>query len=347
MVTKMKKLLLLASLLTILWANIVVAAEKPHYTIAIKDAGPFAHQVGDDWQGLSVDLINLLAENLGFTYTFIDAGDIKALIGLVADNPDGTMIDMSIAALSLTEEREKVLDFSHPYFTTPQGILTKQNGNYVWFIGSKVLIGLTVLLTVAMICGFLFSRLDKEDIPTTWDGTWYSIVVATTTGLGDLYTKLVAGRVLTIILMLSSMFFMPVFTSYITSALTVEKLSDDITTLADLERVKTVTIMTSTSDQLLSLVGIKHGYVGSLAAGVAMVKSGQAKAFVYDKAMLDYIVLREDNSSLVVHPVNSGQERYGIAFPTGSPLRESFNVAILNIIDSPEWKRLTTHYFGN
>lgn len=349
----MKKLLLiLASLLTILWANPVVAqdvAEPPHYNIAIKEAGPFAHRAGTEWKGLSVDLINMLSERLGFTFTFIDAGNIKALIELVRDNPGAdTTIHMSIAALSLTEEREKVLDFSHPYFTTPQGILTKENGNYFWFIAKKVLKAVMVLLVVAVVVGFIISRVNrKDDIKTIEDGAWFTIVTATTTGYGDKVPQGHTGRGLAVVLMLSAMFLMPVFTSHITSALTVEKLADDITTLADLEKAKTVTITASTSDQLLSLIGIKHGYVDNLAAGVAMVKTGQVKAFVYDKAMLDYLVLREDNTSLVVHPVNSGQERYGIAFPTGSVLREPFNVAILNIIDSPEWKQLTAQYFGN
>ncbi len=347
----MKKLLLiLASLAIILWANIVVAApdEPPHYNIAIKEAGPFAHQVNGQWRGLSVDLINMLSESLGFTFTFTDAGDIKSLIGMVTDKyKPHTKVDMSIAALSLTEEREKVLDFSHPYFSTPQGILTHENGNYFWFIGKKVLKAVGVLLVVSVVVGFIISRVNrKDDIKTTEDGAWFAIVTATTTGYGDKVPLGHMGRLVAVILMLSSMFLMPVFTSHITSALTVEKLANDITTLADLEKAKTVTIMNSTSDRLLSLIGIKHGYVDSLAAGVGQVKSGQVKAFVYDKAMLDYLALREDNSSLVVHPINSGQERYGIAFPTGSELREPFNVVILNIIDSPEWKQLVAQYFG-
>ncbi len=341
MVKKMKRLLLLLSFLTILWPNIVAAE---HYTIAIKDSGPFAYQADGEWKGLSVDLIAELSDRLGFTYEFRAVPSVKSLLTVSRDST----VDLSIGAISMTEEREKVIDFSHPYFTTTQGILAKENGSYFWFIAKKVLKAIGVLLVVAVVVGFIISRVNRrDDIKTTEDGAWFTIVTATTTGYGDMVPKGHTGRLLAVVLMLASMFLMPVFTSHITSALTVEKLANDVTTLADLATSKTVTIQGTTSDELLTLVGIDKTFVGSLLEGVEQIKSGKAKALVYDKAMLDYLAQKEDNTSLVVHPINSGQERYAIAFPTGSKLREAFNVAILDIVDSKEWRQLTTQYFGN
>jgi len=211
-----------------------------------------------------------------------------------------------------------------------------------------VLKAVGALLLISVVVGYVISRANRKDaINTIEDGAWFTIVTSTTTGYGDKVPEGHLGRAIAVVLMLSSMFLMPVFTSHITSALTVEKLSNEVTTLADLKTSKTVTIRGTTSDDLLALVGIERTHVSSLRDGVDLVKAGDAKALVYDKAMLDYLAQKEDNTSLVVHPINNGQERYAIAFPTGSALREAFNVAILDIIDSTEWRQLTTQYFGN
>lgn len=337
----MKKFIFFLGILITMWAN--TAASQDPLTIGIKTSGPFAYKVADEWKGVSVDLIAMLAERLGFTYQFIDADSVPNLLAMSANG----ITDMSIGAISMTDEREKNLDFSHPYFTTTQGFLVNQKVNYFWFIAKKVLIAGSILLVVCIVFGFLISRANRKDnIKTIGDGAWFSIVSATTTGYGDKVPEGALGRVMATTLMISSMFLMPVFTSHITSALTVEKLSNEITTLADLANTKAVSIKGTTSDLLLNQVGIKHSYVHTLMEGMNKIKDGEAKAFVYDKAMLDYLVKKEDNNSLVVHPINNDRERYAIAFPTNSKLREPVNVEILSIIDSPEWTQLLAQYFG-
>ena len=335
----MKKLLLI--LLLSLLANIAVADTLK---IGIKPASPFAYKVDGEWYGLSVDLLKKLSNKLWFDYEFVEVETVTALLGLVEDNA----VDLSIAAISMTDDREQTVDFSHPYFVTTQGILTASNGNVFWFISQKILIAFAALIAIFYLLGFIVSRLDPEDeINNIHKGAWFILVTFTTTGYGDFVPRNARAKVFAGFIMLISLFGLSGFTAYVTSAITIDKLTDDIVTVADLHGKKVAAIGGTTTSKLLDLLDIKHELVASVGTGVDLVKKGKVKAFVYDKAMLDFLVKKEDNNSLVVHPINRGQERYAIAFPQGSNLREDFNVAILDTIDSTEWRQISTQYFGN
>lgn len=341
----MKKLLLVISLILTLWVNIGVAEEVvPHYKIAIKNSAPFAYTEGGEWQGVSVDLVKRLAERVGFTYSFVGAPDITSLISR-AENAE---VDFSIGAISMSEAREMKVDFSHPFFTTTQGILISENGNDLLILIGEMSIWVVYLVIYLLIAGWLAAKIDpKDSINTTEIGTWFVWVTTTTVGYGDFAPRCLRTRLFAGMVMFISLFGVSAFTAKMASILTVERLSDNIVTLADLNNSRVMAIRGTTTDYLLNLLEVKHDYVKTPQKGVEAVTSGKVKAFVYDKAMLDYLALKEDNTSLIVHPVNRGLERYAIAFPPGSKLRESINVAILGIIDSPEWKQLITLYFGN
>lgn len=319
------------------------AAERPTYTVGIKPAGPFAFKQDGKWQGLSVDLLNKLAEENGFDYKLKEVKTITELLDL----PKTGGADLAIGAISMTDSREKVLDFSHPYFSTTAGILVKENGSVFWFIVTRVAAGIAALVTFLYVVGFIIAQSDPDDaIDNVHKGAWFTLVTFTTTGYGDYVPNNARSKFLAAILMITSLFALSAFTGYISSALTVEKLTDEPTSIGDLYKAKKVlAVAGSTSDSMLKTLGINHDTVATADEGVRMVEKGKAKAFVYDKAMLDYMANKGD-TSLRVWPVNRGQERYAIAFQTGSELREPFNVSILNIVDSPEWKSTVAKYFG-
>lgn len=72
---------------------------------------PFEFQVGGEYQGIDVDLINAIAENQGFKI------ELRPMdfVGIIPALEEGD-IDLAIAGISITEERKEVLDFSEPYF---------------------------------------------------------------------------------------------------------------------------------------------------------------------------------------------------------------------------------------
>jgi len=320
----------------------IASAETPTYNIGIKEAKPFVYQENGVWKGYSIDLLDRIAKEVGFTYHLVKGDTVTDLIDMASEGK----VDMSISAISTTEEREKVVDFSHPYFSTTQGILVKEDGSVFWWVAERVLIGIAVLIAMMYVVGWIAAAVDDQDeIDNAHKGAWWALVTFTTTGYGDYVPGNAKGKVVASIWMVASLFLLSVFTGYIASSLTVKKLTDTPTTLQSLYKSDVVTLEGSTSDLMLTNVGVRHKTVKSFDEAYTQVEKGKADAFVYDKAMLDFVALKSDNP-LTVWPINKGQERYAIAFPTNSPLRESVNLAILDIIDSQSWKSVNMKYFG-
>lgn len=82
--------------------------------------------------GYCIDLLEKLAEDMGFTFDLYIVGDGKygALsgtgrwTGLVGDLLSGTA-DMAVTSFSINSARSRVIDFTSPFYSTSLGILVK------------------------------------------------------------------------------------------------------------------------------------------------------------------------------------------------------------------------------
>ena len=89
-------------------------ANRQKLIVGTREAPPFAMK--DDagvWTGLSIELWEDVAQDLGMAYELREMGEPETLIDGVSD---GT-IDVSIAAITVTAERAERVDFSQPYYT--------------------------------------------------------------------------------------------------------------------------------------------------------------------------------------------------------------------------------------
>ena len=80
-------------------------------------------------RGLTIDLLNRLSRDLNFGYTLYIVNDVTygkeingTWNGMVHDLMVGTA-HMAVAAMSITRERLKVIDFTHPYFFSGFSVL--------------------------------------------------------------------------------------------------------------------------------------------------------------------------------------------------------------------------------
>lgn len=72
---------------------------------------PFEFREGGDLKGIDMDLIRAIAKDQGFSVDIKSLGFDAALQALQSNQVDGV-----IAGMSITDERKKIFDFSHPYF---------------------------------------------------------------------------------------------------------------------------------------------------------------------------------------------------------------------------------------
>ena len=92
-------------------------------TVATRQVPPFAmRDAAGNWRGIAIDLWSGVAEQLGVDYRYTEMG-LTQMLEAVADG----RVDAAVAALTITSEREKRVDFSHPYHTSGLGIAVQQN----------------------------------------------------------------------------------------------------------------------------------------------------------------------------------------------------------------------------
>jgi len=196
------------------------------------------------------------------------------------------------------------------------------------------------------IMGYIISRADKGgDIEGIHEGAWCALVTFSTTGYGDEVPKTNRGKVVVSFWIITSLFLISLFTGYVSSAMTVSRLNESTTTLADLYNADVVAVSGTTGAMKLVALGISHKTVDTLNEAVSEFNSGNADAVVYDKAILDYLTL--DQKGVSVHEINNSDEYYAIAIsPKSSAIMQRVNLGILKVLSTPEWKAAKVKYFG-
>ncbi len=92
---------------------------KRELVVGVKDAPPFVLKGADGaWSGLSIELWRQVAKATNQTFHFIEVRDMPELIQETAAGH----LDVAVGAITVTVDREKILDFTQAYYSTGTGI---------------------------------------------------------------------------------------------------------------------------------------------------------------------------------------------------------------------------------
>lgn len=83
---------------------------------------PFQFKQGNEIVGFDVDLVDLVAKDLGVEQAITDTPFEGIQTGETLNARD---CDLAAAGMTITEERQRAMDFSTPYFDSTQALLTK------------------------------------------------------------------------------------------------------------------------------------------------------------------------------------------------------------------------------
>jgi len=326
--------------------------------VGTKEVPPFAMKNSEGtWTGVSIDLWRQIAAELNFSFEFRER-DLKGLLDGVADGS----LDIAVAALSITAQREKICDFSHPYYVTGLGIAIAPKHRTPWLVVFKKLFTRHYLKVVSGLCmmllalGTLMWWFERKKNPEQFgggtaagigSGFWWSAVTMTTVGYGDKAPITLGGRVVAFIWMLLAIIVVSVFTATITSTLTVAHLDVPVKGPQDLPRVRVGAVADTTGETYLQNHLIANTSYKSALEGLRAIEAGEIDALVYDAPILRYLIHHEFKGGLEVLPHIFYREDYGIALSKSSSLREPINRVLLSKIQGREWQENLHRYLGN
>jgi len=332
-------------------------AQPESLRVATRIIKPFVFEDGGELTGFSIELWQEIAIQLGARTEYI----IKPTLRDLLDATQTGEADLAIAAISITEERERDWDFSHPMFDAGLQILApEQNGS--GGIGSivdtlfspKFLPVLAFVIIGALLAGHVVWFFERKQTygflsnPRYYPGVleatfWASSALATQ---AEAWPRSTVSRVVSVVWMFIALLFVAYFTAAVTSALTVQQLRSDIQGPDDLPGKRVATVQNNTAAQYLAQRNINTAEFNTVDEAIRSLDRGDADAVVYDAPVLQYYASHEGKGKVQMVGSVFRKESYGIQFPQDSPLRKPVNEALLRLRENGTYDRLQTRWFG-
>ncbi|XP_045890142.1 glutamate receptor ionotropic, delta-2 [Micropterus dolomieu] len=325
------------------------------------------------YQGFSIDVLDALSNYLGFKYEIYVAPDHK--YGSL--QPDGQWnglmgelvfkrADVGLSALTITPERESVVDFTTRYMDYSVGVLLRKAERTVdmfaclapFDLSLWACIAGTVLLVGILV--YLLNWLNPPRLPmgsvsstTLYNSMWFVYGSFVQQGGEVPYTTL-ATRMMMGVWWMFALIVISSYTANLAAFLTITRIENSIQSLQDLSKQTELpygTVLDSAVyDQvrhkamnpferdpmysqmwrMINRTGGGDNNVEESKEGIRKVKYGRF-GFVWDAAVLEYVANNDEDCSFYSVSNNAPDRGYGIAMQHGSPYRDIFSQRILEL----------------
>jgi polar amino acid transport system substrate-binding protein len=351
-------LLLLACLLFSSYPLFAQMADRP-IRVAARICPPFVMNDTGQYSGISIYLWDKIAEKKSLKYS-IEEYDLDDILEAVVQGK----ADIAVSCLSMTQKREEIIDFSHPFFETHLAIAVKQHGflhtlkNF--FFNTRLLFVVGIIVVVAAFIGGILYLLehkinDKLYSMTNKGGKLIEAFIAgllfITSGPIRYYEfKTLSGRTLSAFLAVGSTIMIASITGLLASAFTLDQMRSEIKGPQDLAKVRVGAMAASTAFEYLQEQGINSRTFTDRQKLLSALNDGRLDAVVGDDVVLKYNIKKAQAKGryemLSVLPFVFEKQNYAFALPDESPYLEKLNQLLLSVRDTPEWKREIVKYIG-
>jgi ABC-type amino acid transport substrate-binding protein len=324
--------------------------------VLARNIEPFCFEKGGRRTGFAVDLWAEIAKVAGFQYEVQTADSAQAVVDALA----AKRADVGLGALSITAEREHVIDFSYPFYSSGLDIVTRAQNSSVWdtirvLFNAQLLKTLALLLALVIcfshVLWFFERRVNEDEFPGSYkaglfESLWWTLTVLITLGCENKSPRGVPGRLMAVIWMASGVLMISLLTASFSSSLTVSSLAGNINGPADLAAHEIATVVGSTAERWLKAHQVKVRTYPSVAEAIAAVTSEEAAAAVYDEPILRYQLARFPNKSLRLVGNIFEEQGYGFALQLHSPAHKKINQILLELIENRTVETLNKKWFG-
>ncbi len=328
--------------------------------VATRTAPPFVSYDDDVYTGFTMELLDLVAKQIGADLEIYGVTSNAKLIDDVARGE----ADLGASAIAITSQREERIDFSQPYFDSGLEIMVASESR--GFLGGRlgavartlfsvdlllIILSLLVMLFAAAHVVWLAERRTNPEFPQSywagiWEAFWWAAVTATTVGYGDKTPKGVVGRVFGLFWMFVGLFVLAYFTAGIASAFTLDQLEGRITGPADLRGHDVGVLADSLADEYLKAQGIPATEYAAADEAYRALLDGSLDAVVHDAAILQHFVTSNAEGGAELTGLVFAERGVGFALGSDSELTEAINRGLISVIESGEYGELYERWFG-
>ncbi len=331
--------------------------------VVTRNIEPFSFEKDGNREGFAAELWSNVARELDVNYGYSVVGSAKEMVASVESKTS----DVAVGALSFTAERERVIDFSQPFYESGLQILTKASGGLTEALGSllgalfswKLMGGFALAIVIMLLVShfvWLYEHPVNEEMwPRSYlagmgESFWWTLSIFLVGGADNKGPVGLGGRIVATIWMLASVIAVSLLTASLSAILTVNTLTGDISGPNDLPGKKVATIGGSTAETWLRKLGsnekVDVKVFADIPACIGELKSGKVDAVVFDAPVLKYYLNKLDAGDLVL--VNGLFERnnYGFGLQQNSTLREPINQVLLKLNENGVTDALKKKWFG-
>lgn len=312
---------------------------------------------GDRPVGVMIDVWENLAGRLGVETEFVRVDAFPALLDLAASGK----ADVSLGPIAITEDRERAIDLTHSIFHSGLRIAVRQRNETGFLSAVRSMVSwqlldlLGIVVALALLSGHLLWWFERgrndHSFPTAYprgvgEAIWWIMSTIITGGCDDKHVDSVLGRGIAFAWMVGGIGLIAAFTSVLTATITADRVTGTIHGPRDLAgRVVGVQAAAVTVPAVRQRGAIPQEFP-SINAALDALALGMVEAVVSENQQLMFLVSQPNRSSIrLVGPVFESFD-YGLGLPSGSPLREPLNTAILRMREDGSLERFIEEWLG-
>jgi polar amino acid transport system substrate-binding protein len=320
--------------------------------VGITSSEPFVmyNENSQKYEGFSIDLWNYISRELNINTEYIYIDKFPSLIDSVAKNN----IDLAISGITITYDREKYLDFSHPMFSTGLGVMTLSGHSDVSLMDTlwkDVIMSFSIdLFKYFFIYIFIIMNIrwivnitskneetifSKNYFIGMYESFWWTMTMLVTWEAPKSHGFM---RGVDLSIYIVGIVGLSMFTAVVTSSLSTQKISSIIKDENDLKTKTVVTVKNVAPARYLKKIGVNTIEVDSIYDGMKLLKNKKVKYLVYDKPRLQYLAKKfnKDLQSNIfqVDNILFNHQDYGIALSQKFKYKEEVNQLLLKIKES-------------
>ncbi|MBI5589783.1 MAG: transporter substrate-binding domain-containing protein [Deltaproteobacteria bacterium] len=309
-----------------------------------------------EWTGFSVDIWKAVDNELMVPYEFKEMKFSDLL-----DSLKNNRIDLAIDGFFLLAEREKYMDFTVPIGSTRLAVATLPDKmDHPWVAAVKIffswgIIKIFVLLFMALcLLGFLLWFIERVHNPEHFGGGfikgigsgiyWVGSTLASGVCFG-ISLKSLTARILGLVWMLACAVTLSALTASLTTSLTLSKNMTNTVSEETLRHMRMGGIEGSVEATVLEKMnGMPHTLYKTEEDAMKAVLNKETDGYLYDEITLRYYNDHDYRGKIAVYPTNMKRFSFAYGLPKDSPWRTKINIALMNLMERPDWVFLLKRY---